>query len=50
MRYQLILKKEHTVDELTQIMESYLKGPSGKLGAFDVENVKFSGKLFLNIG
>ena len=49
MRYQLILKKEHTVKELTRIMESYLKGPSGKLGAFHVENIKFSGKLIWNI-
>ena len=50
MRYQLVLKREHTLDELTKIMESYLKDHSGKLGDFDVENVKFSGKLIWNIG
>ena len=44
-RYQLVLKKEHTLEELTQVMETYLKDNSGKLGDFAVKNIEFSGKL-----
>ena len=49
MRYQLVLKKEYTVEELTGIMESYIEDHSGQLGDFDVKNVKFSSKLIWNI-
>jgi len=50
VRYQLVLKKEHTVEELTEIMKNCLKNNDGMLGAFKVENVKFSGKRTWNIG
>ena len=45
MRYQLVLKKEHTLEELTHIMKTY----RGKLGEFTVENIEFSGKLIWNV-
>jgi len=45
--YQLVLKKEHTLDELTQIMRDYLGANSRTIGSFQVnaESIYFSGKL-----
>ena len=49
MNYQLVLTKEHTVDELRQIMKNYLEENKGKFGSFEVklESVQFSGMLNL---
>ena len=48
--YQLVLKKEHTLEELTQIMKNYLEANSGRIGSFKVnaERKQFSGTLTSN--
>ena len=45
--YQLVLKNEHTLDELSQIMKNYLEENDGKIGPFEVnaDSIYFSGKL-----
>ena len=47
MSYQLVLKKEHTLHELTQIMKTYIEANNGTIGSFQVnaESIYFSGKL-----
>ncbi|KAK2157850.1 hypothetical protein NP493_1845g00018 [Ridgeia piscesae] len=44
--YQLVLKNEHTLGELTQIMKYHLESNSGKIGSFEVnaESIQFSDK------
>ena len=49
MNYQLVLPKEHTVDELRHIMKNYLEENNGTFGSFEVnlESVQISGMLNL---
>ena len=49
--YQLVLKNEHTLGELTQIMKYHLEANSGKIGSFEVnaESIQFSGTLNSNV-
>ena len=50
VKYQLLLKKEHTPTELAEIMTNTLKDNDTMLGSFKVGNAKFSGKRIWNIG
>ncbi|KAK2138341.1 hypothetical protein NP493_7980g00000, partial [Ridgeia piscesae] len=51
VRYLLLLKEKHTLDELTQIMRDYLKAHNGTIGSFQVKagSISFSGNLIIYI-
>ena len=52
--YQLVLKNDHTLDELTKIMKDHLESNNGKMGSFEVKagtpgSIQFSGTLISNV-
>ena len=49
--YQLVLKKEYALADLTRIMQDYLRSNDGKLGLFEVnvDSITFSGKLISKV-
>ena len=46
-----MLKNEHSLEELTQIMKNRLESNSGEMGSFEVkaESIQFSGTLISDV-